>query len=313
MIGGKVELSDGSVFENPQRTDRKGNAVTEETVLCGNRKCQVMIGKLPAEVETQEARCSRCRGHRAQRCVFATDRADARYREDRFRRAVVVTQCNNNRCHIATKRALAGARERKVPVRIAVAHDEAKADALTQLSRRVLLEKKRTWLRYHDRRCGNLCGLLPLAEGMEVALTQHIERRSGKGLLRGRRGTIVGWQCDPREGAKPSGPYLQYLPRIVYVRFHDPKCDRASATGCTSKGGSCIEWQFGDLEPGVYPIVPRTEDWSVDKPSAKCRGNITVSRRQLPLTPAGAATVHSMQGETRDAVVIAGTWLCSSV
>ena len=149
---------------------------------------------------------------------------------------------------------------------------------------------------------------------MEVALTQHAERKSGKSLLRGRRGTIVGWQCDPRECAQRAEPALQYLPRIVYVRFHASTCDRASASGCTSSGGNCIAWQFGSLEPGVYPIVPRTEDWFADKPPARRggsakggRGNVKISRCQLPLTPAGAATVHSTQGETREAVVIAGT------
>ena len=52
----------------------------------------------------------------------------------------MVTKCNNNRCHIATKRALADARRWKVPVRFAVAHDVAKADALTQLSKAALLK-----------------------------------------------------------------------------------------------------------------------------------------------------------------------------
>ena len=59
--------------------------------------------------------------------------------------------------------------------------------------------------------------------------------------------------------------------------------------------------------------MPRTEDWFADKPPARRggsakggRGNVKISRRQLPLTPAGAATVHSTQGETRDAVIVAG-------
>ena len=34
--------------------------------------------------------------------------------------------------------------------------------------------------------------------------------------------------------------------------------------------------------------------------------NLKVNRKQFPLTPAGAQTVHCVQGETRHAVIVAG-------
>ena len=41
------------------------------------------------------------------------------------------------------------------------------------------------WLQYHDRDTGDLCGMLPLAIGMKVALTQHLDRSQDKLLLKG--------------------------------------------------------------------------------------------------------------------------------
>ena len=54
-------------------------------------------------------------------------------------------------------------------------------------------EEKVTWLQRHDKDCGGLYGILPLAKGMPVALTDHIDRNREKNLLRGRIGYIVPW------------------------------------------------------------------------------------------------------------------------
>ena len=56
-----------------------------------------------------------------------------------------------------------------------------------------ITEEKVTWLQRHDKDCGDLYGLLPLAIGMPVALTDHVDRNPDVSLLRGRIGYIHGW------------------------------------------------------------------------------------------------------------------------
>ena len=50
-----------------------------------------------------------------------------------------------------------------------------------------------TLLQRHDKDCGGLYGMLLLAKGMLVALTDHIDRNPEKNLLRGRIGFIDSW------------------------------------------------------------------------------------------------------------------------
>ena len=131
------------------------------------------------------------------------------------------------------------------------------------------------WLQYHDKDTGNLPGALPLAVGMPVRLTEHIDRSEDKHLLRGTIGIVHSWVWntnDPR-------------PSIVYVKFPD------------------AAWQLeGTEEPGLYPILPRSSDWYLDK-GRKVK-LLKVKRTQLPLTPAYAMTAHSSQGKTLPAVLV---------
>ena len=118
-----------------------------------------------------------------------------------------------------------------------------------------------------------MLGTLPLALGMRVALTEHIDRSEGKQLLRGTVGTVHSWVW----------PENSHRPSMVYVKFE----------GAT--------WQLeGTQEPGLYPIVPRTADWYLDK-GRKVKF-LKVKRTQLPLTPGYAMTAHSSQGKTLAAV-----------
>jgi len=75
--------------------------------------------------------------------------------------------------------------------------------------------------------------MLPLAIGMKVALTQHLDRSMDKLLLKGTIGRVHSWQWNENDR----------LPSVVYVKF-----DKAV-------------WQLDGIdEPGVYPIRPVTED-----------------------------------------------------
>ena len=131
------------------------------------------------------------------------------------------------------------------------------------------------WLQYHDRDTGDLCGMLPLAIGMKVALTQHVDRSQDKLLLKGTVGRVHSWVWqanDPR-------------PSIVYVKF----------VGAT--------WQLDGVdEQGVYPITPVAKTWFLD--SRRKQPMLKIYRTQIPLAPGYAMTAHSSQGKTLQAVLL---------
>eukprot|EP00959_Pyramimonas_sp_CCMP1952_P327490 6855750-Pyramimonas_sp.AAC.1 len=64
------------------------------------------------------------------------------------------------------------------------ARDTPTPDALRE--RPDLPCQKMAWLQRHDKESGDLYGFLPVAEGMPVSLTDHIDRSEDKYLLRGR-------------------------------------------------------------------------------------------------------------------------------
>ena len=136
-------------------------------------------------------------------------------------------------------------------------------------------EAKRKWLQYHDRRTGDLCGLLPLAIGMPVALTDHVARSPDKLLLRGTRGHVHSWVWQENNN----------MPDVVYVKFVD------------------AQWQLaGTPEPGIYPLRPVAEDWYLDH--GRDNPVLKVQRTQIQLTPAFAITAYNSQGKTLPAALL---------
>eukprot|EP00435_Cladocopium_sp_Y103_P039831 s4530_g10.t1 len=129
------------------------------------------------------------------------------------------------------------------------------------------------WLTFHDKDTANLPGMLPLAYGLRVALTEHIDRP--KQLLRGTVGIVHSWDWLPNN----------LRPSIVYLKFE----------GAT--------WQLdGASEPGIYPVLPRTAEWYLDK--GRKTQVLKVKRTQLPLIPAYAMTAHASEGKTLPAVLL---------
>ena len=129
------------------------------------------------------------------------------------------------------------------------------------------------WLQYHDRDTGDLCGMLPLAVGMKVALTEHLDRP--KNLLKGSIGRIHSWVWQDNDR----------LPSAVYVHFPN------------------AEWKLDGVEmAGVYPILPKQKDWYLD--ARRDYPVLKIKRRQIPLTPAYAMTAHASQGKTLPAVLL---------
>ena len=60
-------------------------------------------------------------------------------------------------------------------------------------NRSYLQADKITWLKYHDRNCEMLYGMLPLAIGLPVMLVDHLDCNPKKQLLRGKVSVIHSW------------------------------------------------------------------------------------------------------------------------
>ena len=129
-----------------------------------------------------------------------------------------------------------------------------------------LVLQKLTWLSRHDRECGDLYGMVPLIEGMPVALTDHLDRSPDKQLLRGKIGTIHSWKVDDTESSawEDDVRILEELPEVVYVQFANSS------------------WQIeGAPGPGIYPITKVKRNWHLDK--GRQYPQLAIQREQLPL------------------------------
>ena len=108
----------------------------------------------------------------------------------------------------------------------------------------------------------------------------HLDR-SSKSLLKGKPGTIMGWELSEDIEGSTTDVDLKFVPKCVYIQFYKND-DLEAKVPCA--------WKIGDLPQGVYPVTPVSRCWDFN--------NIKVSRYQLPLIPAFAKTAYSMQGRT---------------
>ncbi|CAE7375727.1 unnamed protein product [Symbiodinium microadriaticum] len=184
---------------------------------------------------------------------------------------------NVRKCHTNKVRAEAFAGRAGRELHYVVAQDRASAAVVREKPN--LAQEKLAWLQRHDRECGELCGMLPLCEGMPVFLTDQVNRKRNFKLLKGRKGCVRGWQ-HATDGAVPAEPgtvVWNELPKAVLVEF----------PGAT--------FQLPGLAKGVYPITPQRRTWFLDE--GRKRPCLAVTRKQLRLLPAFAMTAHQAQGQ----------------
>lgn len=241
----------------------------------------------------QEGECAECEKERKRRCrVYkAGERLglgadDRRLQSKKFRHAVTVVPNNDLKMEICKRGAAQWARDHGERILWCAASDRVTSKC-GLLEDEHLRSKKVAWLSKHDKACGGLFGMLPLIRGMPVYLTNHIDR-SEKGLLRGKSGTLVGWQLDPREPTPPKGVdhFLTHLPKCVYVQFQEEVDGKEVTPG----------WSMAHLENGVYAIAPKPEYWYLD--ASATYSHMKIRRHQLPIAPNFGRTAYSMQGFT---------------
>ena len=115
--------------------------------------------------------CALSPEERASRRRVILSAADPRLAEKKLVEAPVIVANNDAKYQINKDRSKAYAQSADTQCRVSVALDLASNEALQAAD----CDKaaKIRWLQYHDRDTADLCGMLPLAIGMPVALTQH--------------------------------------------------------------------------------------------------------------------------------------------
>ena len=83
------------------------------------------------------------------------------------------------------------------------AHDTPLHRDDLSLEQEQLDAKRKRWLSFHDQRTAGILGLLPLAKGLPVRLTDSVDRPLK--LYKHRRGVIVGWVLHADEASAVSG------------------------------------------------------------------------------------------------------------
>jgi hypothetical protein len=163
--------------------------------------------------------CTLSQEERDSRRRLITGDDDPRLQEGKFAEATAIVANNDALYQINKDRAEAYGRAANAPMKLSVAEDRAKSETLQNED--CDKKAKTRWLTYHHRDTGNLPGLLHLAPGMPVALTDHIDRSSDKQLLKGRIGRVHSWHW-PQENDR--------LPEIVPLgqtmipeRSHHPR------------------------------------------------------------------------------------------
>ena len=130
--------------------------------------------------------------------------------------------------------------------------------------------------------------MLPIVQGLPIALTEHIDRSIQKNVLRRTEAFLDSWILVPRENSvqdKAGVRILGYVPVVLFIQVPD------------------ANWIVPRLpRPGLYAIVPTSKIGYLDK--NKKNPVLSVSRREFPIGPAFGITSHSLQGQTLNATII---------
>ena len=254
-------------------------------LCCADPTClQILEARAPPE-RILDQECDTCRNERLSRALVIHSPDDSRL-AGHFAKAVCIFSTNALKYHVNKLRAQQFAADRSLALYYAIASDRISSRALQ--AKPDLQQDKLSWLKRHDKECGNLYGVLPLCLGLPVVATDHLDRR--RKILRGCRGYVVGWTAEPTlsQGhvTKDNAIIWNTLPSVVYVSFLTEQT-----------------WQIGSLPLNVLPVAPVRSTWFLD--AGRTNPQLAISRRQFPLAPAFASTAHAAQGQTLPQGVIA--------
>jgi hypothetical protein len=270
---------------------------TRGSCKCRNRTCAQLVGC--PDILTLE--CNVCREDRRSRHRVLNTEHDERYRQTEdpdFTRAPAIFPNNDIKYEVNKLRAEIFSAASNQALTWCPAKDKPNTRVLNEKPN--ITEEKVTWLQRHDRDCGDLYGMLPLAVGMPVALTDHVDRNPEKNLLRGRVGYIDSWVLADEESScfEDGTRILQHMVKAVLVQFKE---------WVENEKGELVynpcKWTIAGIDrPGVYPIAPWKRSWHLDQ--RRIKPVLEVKRLQVPLAPAYAVTAHGAQGQTLPACIV---------
>ena len=254
---------------------------------CAERRCIDLVGIWARSAESWETRrqmeCKVCQEERRTRNRVAPVGA---LQCPTFELVPAAVPNNDLRYEINKLRAQRFARHRNSQLLWCPAKDTATIDALREDPS--LSWKKKEWLQRHDRQCGDLMGMLPLVRDMPLILMEHLDRSPEKRMMKGTKVLLHSVQLHPEDEKASRG-------KEVYVLQHLPVCVYVRKPGATWKIGDCAV-------AGVYPIAWSRSKWFLD--GARGNPRLGIVRRQLPVSPGWAVTIHSMQGREEDPLLV---------
>lgn len=227
--------------------------------------------------------CAACKERRRQRHRALTNPNEIpmELHEPPYTEASAIYSFNVPRYYSMLLRAREYAKQNRQQLSWCYARDVPLHPGDRDLSAEKLMAKLASWLSRHDQETCHLPGLLGLAVGMPMRLTDTVDRT--RQLYRGRRGFIHGWTLHP--GCIPEdvdGEWLLgRLPLVIYLYFPEAK------------------WQIGKLKPGIYPLTPKSRTWKVNKYTG-----IEARRTGFCTLPDFATTAHMIQGATLEACFV---------
>ena len=190
---------DNHAFLHGKDTSVPGSWVDGD-VSCGQTLCRALAQpslkrardkKSDVKQRIRLNECEMCKSERLSKALVAKGGHDERFRSEQFLSCPAVFANNDVKYEANKLRAKLFAAENGKSITYCPAKDSPSVEALRE--RPDLPAHKVYWLQRHDRESGDLYGVTALVEGMPVALTYDIDRRSDKQLLRGRVGTISSW------------------------------------------------------------------------------------------------------------------------
>ena len=230
--------------------------------------------------------CRVCKAERATRKRVLPEAARYQMHDEALEFTPAAVPNNDLRYEINKLRSELYASKHKKQLLWCPAKDTATIDALREDP--TLICKKKDWLQRHDRQCGDLQSMLPLVQGMPMVLGSHLDRSPERRMLKGTRVLFHSVQLHEEDEKAVKG-------KPMYILQHLPICVYVQKPGVHWKVGACTE-------EGVYPIRVSHAKWFLD--AGRPRPVLGIMRHQVPLSPAFALTVHSVQGKEEDPLIV---------
>jgi len=151
--------------------------------------------------------------------------------------------------------------------------------------------------------------------GMRVRLTTTIQQPFA---VQDVESTVVGFDPDPADSitttrlraqaSSHAGDFAcRLMPKAIYVKLDDCKLQLLPPAQCPehSQHTPACSRCTSAAQPGVMAILPLTRTFKYFYSSAEKTKYVIISRTQIPLMPAQAVPLYSMQGTTADPGLVA--------